>query len=114
MIHYLNLRPEPFSHIANGTKTIELRLYDEKRQMISVGDTLVFKNTNDETQILSCVVKKLHVFSNFEELYRALPLDKCGYLPEELENASAKDMEEYYSAEKQSRYGVIGIEIEMT
>lgn len=111
MIHFLNLRPSPFSLIANGTKTIELRLLDEKRKLISVGDTLVFQNTDDPSSTLSCEVKKLHIFANFEELYASLPLDKCGYLPHEIDSATPKDMEIYYSAEKQSQYGVIGIEI---
>ena len=113
MIHYFNLRERPFLMIAKGMKNIELRLLDEKRKLISVGDTLIFKNTNDKTATLTCIVKKLHIFANFEELYRALPLNKCGYLPEELETASAKDMEDYYSVEKQMKYGVVGIELEL-
>lgn len=112
MTHYMNLHPSPFSMIANGLKTIELRLWDEKRQTISVGDTLVFTNTQDASS-LSCTVKQLHRFDSFETLYRTLPLDKCGYLPHEITTASAKDMELYYSKEKQSRYGVVGIEIEL-
>ncbi len=112
MTHYMNLHPHPFSMIASGVKTIELRLLDDKRKQICVGDTLVFKNT-DEADTLSCTVKKLHVFADFEQLYRSLPLDKCGYLPHEIETASAKDMEAYYSPEKQKNYGVVGIEIEL-
>ena len=42
------------------------------------------------------------------------PLDKCGYLPHELATASAKDMEAYYSPEKQRCYGVVGIELALT
>ncbi len=110
MTHYMNLHPQPFSMIASGAKTIELRLLDDKRAQISVGDTLVFKNTQN-ADTLSCTVKKLHVFADFEQLYTSLPLDKCGYLPHELETASAKDMQAYYSPEKQKQYGVVGIEI---
>lgn len=112
MTHYMNLHPQPFSMIACGAKTIELRLLDDKRKQICVGDTLVFKHTKDDST-LTCTVKKLHVFANFEQLYRSLPLDKCGYFPHELETASAKDMEAYYSPEKQRCYGVVGIEIEL-
>ena len=113
MIHFMKLNPRPFSLIQSGMKTIELRLLDKKRKAISVGDTLVFSNTQDESVTLSCTVKKLHVFKNFEDLYQALPLEKCGYLPQELSTASAKDMEEYYSLDEQSRYGVVGIEIQL-
>ncbi len=114
MTHHLNLRPQPFSMIANGIKTIELRLLDEKRSLISVGDTLIFANTDDPACTIQCKVKALHTFKNFTELYRSLPLDRCGYLPHELATAAPEDMEAYYSAEKQKQYGVVGIELELT
>lgn len=113
MVHYMNLNPQPFSLIANGTKTIELRLLDEKRKLIEVGDTLIFTNTADASCTLRCKVKALHRFANFAELYRSLPLDKCGYLPHELATAAPEDMALYYSAEKQKQYGVVGIELEL-
>ncbi len=114
MTHHLNLRPQPFSMIANGTKTIELRLLDEKRRRLCVGDILIFTNTDDASLTLHCKVKALHCFANFAELYRSLPLDKCGYLPDELATAAPEDMQLYYSAEKQKQYGVVGIELELT
>ena len=112
MTHYMKLHPQPFAMIASGAKTIELRLLDEKRKLICVGDTLVFKNTQS-TDTLTCTVKKLHVFADFEQLYASLPLDICGYLPDEIEAASAKDMQAYYSPEEQKQYGVVGIEIDL-
>ena len=111
MIHRMNLNPQPFSMIAEGRKTIELRLWDEKRRQISVGDFLIFTNTADSALTLQCKVKKLHLFPDFAELYRALPLAQCGYLPEELATATSEDMDAYYSKEQQQKYGVVGIEI---
>lgn len=111
MTHYMNLNPQPFSMIAQGKKTIELRLLDEKRKAVSVGDTLIFTNTENTEEQLVCLVKNLYMFDSFEKLYGVLPLDKCGYLPEEIPSASYKDMEAYYPAEKQKQYGVVGIEV---
>ena len=111
MTHTLNLHPQPFTMIADGHKTIELRLWDEKRSQIRVGDTLVFVHTEDGSKTLTATVTALHHFPDFAALYAALPLEKCGYLPEEVSTASPADMNEYYSAEKQARYGVVGIEI---
>ena len=113
MTHNMNLHAQPFSMIAEGRKTIELRLLDEKRKRIAVGDTLVFTNTGDPAATLRCKVKKLHVFDSFEQLYRELPLEKCGYLPEELADARAEDMTAYYSEEEQQKFGVVGIELEL-
>ena len=114
MTHTLNLQPSPFELIECGRKTIELRLYDEKRQMIRVGDTLVFVHTEDPSRTLTATVTALHRFDSFSALYAALPLERCGYLPEELADASPEDMNVYYSSERQAQYGVVGIELKLT
>ena len=42
MTHEMKLQPEYYNFILNGTKRIEIRLYDEKRQSIKLGDTIKF------------------------------------------------------------------------
>ena len=111
MTHTLNLNPSPFELIKGGRKTLELRLYDEKRSQIKGGDTLVFVHTEDASLTLTARVTALHLFPDFAALYAALPLEKCGYAPEEIATASPTDMDVYYSAERQAQYGVVGIEI---
>ena len=108
--HTMRLQSEPFEKIKSGGKTIELRLYDEKRRQIAVGDIICFANTVDGEQLRTCVTA-LHRFDSFAQLYDALPLSACGYAAGEA--ASPKDMERYYSQQEQSRYGVLGIEIEL-
>ena len=110
VVHQMNLNPAPFEMIKSGKKTIELRLFDEKRQRIAPGDTVVFINTTTGETMTRTVVK-LHCFANFEELYRALPLLQCGYTEEDVHTASPSDMEQYYSAEQQNEHGVVGIEL---
>ena len=112
-LHKMNLNDRPFEMIQSGQKTIELRLYDEKRREIAAGDIIEFTNTSDETQKLKARVKALHIFKDFAELYAALPLDKCGYSEAELAAASPDDMLEYYPKEKQARCGAVGIELEI-
>lgn len=110
MNHYMNLYNEPFEMIKNGEKTIELRLFDEKRKKISVGDNIIFENNNTK-ETLTVKVINLYIFDSFKELYDSLPVYKCGYRIGETANSS--DMDIYYSKEKQSKYGVVGIEIEL-
>ena len=45
MTHRMNLYNDSFNMIKNGYKTIEMRLNDEKRQTIKIGDTIEFINT---------------------------------------------------------------------
>ena len=112
MTHYMNLCSEPFNSIKNNEKIYELRLLDSKRQKLKVGDTITFTNL-DNKEALSVKVVGLHKFSSFEELYNNLPLDKCGYNKSNISKANPKDMEKYYPKEKQSQYGVVGIEISL-
>ena len=41
----MKLQPKYFEYILNGTKRIEIRLNDEKRQLIKLRDTLKFLKT---------------------------------------------------------------------
>jgi len=107
----MKLHRQPFEMIAAGKKTIELRLWDEKRRRICVGDQICFTCSDDASLSFTRTVIALHRFPSFAALYQTLPLDKCGYLPEELATASPADMDLYYSAEKQAQYGVVGIEL---
>lgn len=110
MIHYMNLVPSAFKKIAEGSKTIELRLNDEKRQRIKAQDTIIFNNISTK-DIITAQVARLHKFSDFEELYKALPLEKCGYSKTELDTAHYTDMEQYYTKEQIKKYGALGIEL---
>lgn len=109
-MHRMKLQPDPFEKIKMGQKTIELRLYDEKRRKINVGDIISFTNTVTGEEI-SARVAALHRFASFAELYGSLPLLKCGYTAENVEAASPADMDLYYPPEKQREYGVLGIEL---
>ena len=110
MIYYMNLVPTAFVKIADGNKTIELRLNDEKRQRINVEDTVVF-NCSSTKDIITAQISGLHKFSDFKELYNALPLEKCGYTVAELDTAHYTDMEQYYTKEQIKKYGALGIEL---
>lgn len=114
MTHSMHLHSRPFELIASGIKTIELRLCDEKRKLIKIGDQIIFTNSENQNQQIYAIVRNIYCFSSFEELYQKLPLDKCGYLPDELSTASPRDMEMYYSTEEQKKHGVLGIELELT
>lgn len=108
--HQMKLHAAPFAMIKSGEKTVELRLYDEKRQQIREGDLIVFTCTATGEK-LTAKVQKLHRFASFEELYQNLPLLKCGYTAADVDSAHPDDMQAYYSKEDQQKYGVVGIEL---
>lgn len=109
MKHTMRLHSAPFQLIQSGKKTIELRLYDEKRKKIRTGDLIEFVQADDPSRQLTAQVTGLHVFPSFEALYRALPLLSCGYTSQDIGAASPSDMDVWYSKEEQRKYGVVGI-----
>lgn len=112
MLHRMKLNPELFEAVETGFKTIELRLFDPKRQLVKIGDDIEFSLVGDESRKLVKKVKAVHKFKNFDMLYKNLQLLKCGYTPFTLLKASPDDMLEYYSLENQEKYGAVGIELE--
>lgn len=108
MKHEMKLNNGPFMNIKNGTKTIELRLNDEKRQLLKIKDLIEFTNRETLEQLL-VEIENLYHYPSFEELYKHFDKVAMGY--KEDEEADPKDMEEYYSKEEQEKYGVLGIEI---
>ena len=111
--HYMRLRRDPFEAILCGRKSVEVRLYDEKRRKIRPGDEIEFTEEEGERRVLLVKVTGIRVFPGFKELYESFPPEKLGYLPEAAQSAKYTDMEEYYSKEEQEKYGAVGIMIEM-
>lgn len=108
MKYNMNLNNRPFKSIKEGTKTIELRLNDEKRSLLKVGDEIEFTN-RDTNEKLSVDIINLHKYPSFKELYKHFDKVEMGYNKDDI--AEPKDMEAYYSKEEQDKYGVLGIEI---
>ncbi|HYG83262.1 MAG TPA: ASCH domain-containing protein [Verrucomicrobiae bacterium] len=108
--HHLRLATEPFTAILRGDKTIESRLYDEKRQIIQLGDTIIFTHRAHPEQTIAVRVVGLLRYQTFYDLFRHNPPGKFGGMsPAQLE----KQIDEFYSLEEQHRYGVVGIEFEL-
>ena len=112
-LHRMRLDADAFAKIDAGEKTVELRLYDEKRRRVQAGDVIRFESTADDTDVLYARVEGMRFFATFDELYSALPLTKCGYTEKEAATASPRDMDRYYSREEQRKWGVVGIELSL-
>ena len=110
MKHNMKLKNGPFKAIESGVKTIEMRLYDEKRRLLNTGDEIEFLNL-ETGNVINTKVVGLHIYRNFEELYQHFNKEKLGYKKAEV--AKPEDMEQYYSREDILKYGVVGIEIEL-
>ena len=107
MLHHMKLNPGPFEKITNGSKVIEIRLNDEKRRLLKIGDAIEFQLMNDETKKILTKIKDLSIFPSFKETFSAFPPHEYG--------SSSQDeyvkMYEIYSPEEEKRFGVLAIRI---
>ncbi len=108
MKHEMNLQPKYFDFMKNGTKRIELRLYDEKRSKIQLGDIIEFSKS--ETDKLNTEVIGLLRYKNFTDLFEDFDISilaDASMTKQELLDV----LSEFYTPEKQAKYGVIGIRL---
>lgn len=110
MVHQLKLQERFFNYMKNGTKKIELRLYDEKRKAINLGDEIEFlklPDLNDKLRVKVCGLLRYNSFSDlFKDFDISILADKS-MSKEELLNV----LQEFYTQEEQEKYGVLGIRI---
>ena len=105
MLHKMKLKESPFERIKNGTKTIEFRLYDEKRRKVKIGDEIEFSKLPDLQEKLLVEVLDIYRAETFKDLFEKIYTDK-----DEIERKT-KSMYQFYSKEQEKEYGVVGIKI---
>lgn len=109
--HTMGLNPNALELIKSGMKTIEMRLNDDKRQKILIGDYIVFVSTEDESKTLKTKVIELYKYKSFYDLYKNFSKIELGYNKNDI--ANHLDMEIYYNKEDIEKYGVLGIQIDI-
>jgi ASC-1-like (ASCH) protein len=92
----MRLHPEPYHAI----KKVECRLNDEKRQLLKVGDEIVFELRPDSVESIEKTIVALHTFTNFEEMFEQFPEERIN------------DVYQYYSLEEERKFGVVAIELQ--
>ena len=106
----MNLQPKYFDFIKDGTKRIELRLYDEKRQSSQLGDIIEFAKSEDEK--FKAEVVGLLRYNSFADLFEDFDISilaDSSMTKQEL----LEVLGEFYTEEKQAEFGVIGIRIKL-
>lgn len=107
----MKLQPRPFEAIKSGAKDIELRLNDEKRRQLNVGDTISFSKLPDQTETIVAEVVGLLHYPTFAALVEDFAPQRMGGT----DKASiVEGMAEYYSIEEQAELGVVGIRLKLT
>jgi ASC-1-like (ASCH) protein len=108
MLHRMKLRAKPFEQMQSGEKQYEIRLNDEKRQKLQIGDEIEFSKLPELDEKMVVRVVGLERFNNFEDVFAALQYHYPDWMPQEWVDA----MREYYAPDEEEEYGVLAIKIE--
>lgn len=107
--HCSGLKELYFNMVKSGEKIYELRVHDEKRQNINVGDDYVFGLEPERNQMVRKKIKNKLLFKNFSEASDKLDFKKVGF-------SSREEMKIVYNAiyskEEQEKFGVVAFELE--
>lgn len=107
----MHLDQSGWDRMATGEKDIELRLYDEKRQVIWLGDTIYFENSQDSSRILVTEVIGLLHYPSFKDLLQDISLDHF-HSAQTIEEMIQR-LRKYYSEQQETKNGVLGIKIKV-
>lgn len=113
MVYEMKLNGEPFKMIRSGRKTVELRLFDEKRRKLNPGDHIIFTNLSAGNERIAAKIKALYRYGSFRELLSEIPPVICGNDPGTSAEEAASGMRAFYSKEQEELYGVLGIKLEV-
>ena len=107
--HRMSLKTEPFLQIRDGEKRVELRLLDEKRKKLRVGDKIIFTHTENEEENVSARIIGLHSYRIFNDILWDFPNRVLG-IAEDVENLD-EFMSSYYAKEDVRANGALAIRL---
>ena len=109
-MHTMKVQTKYYRLLKSGIKTVELRLWDEKRQLIKVGDEITFSDLSNPKDTFVAEVLALHRADSFDELCNIIQPTQAGFTTkEELIDC----LQEFYTPDAQKKYGVVGIEVKI-
>lgn len=106
----MKLNDVSFDLVSRGVKTLEIRLFDEKRQRLKLGDHLAFTNNGRKAVVK---VTGLSRFATFTDLLQNLGGVTSGWLASDSLEKMVSDLRLIYSLEEEKRYGVVGIHLQL-
>ena len=110
MIHQMGLYQEYFQSIKEGKKKIEVRLNDEKRRKIKVGDTIEFTRVPEQDETIHVKVTDLQIYESLQAMYEDIPFrefDCEGWTMQEMIDGTY----EIYTPEQEKEWGALAIAI---
>lgn len=109
----MKLLAVPFEKMKSGIKTVEIRLYDEKRQELQVGDIIEFSKLLNLDEKITVEVVNLLRYASFRDLVHDYGMEYYGYPKDYPPEDFITSIYTIYSKEEEEKYGVLGIQVKV-
>lgn len=106
----MGLYEEPFQSMKSGRKTVEIRLYDEKRRKLNVGDTITFTKVPRKDETLKVKVLRLRMYPTFKEMYESIPASDMDAVGDSVMEMVERTYQ-IYSPEQEKEWGTLAITV---
>ena len=110
--HLMMLYEDAFEKMKRGTKTIEIRLSNEKRKKVAVGDLITFRKSPKGQESLTVIVRDLYPRESFRQLFTDFNREELGFSYDKMEDA-LEEMGHIYSRARERKEGVLGIRVQV-
>ena len=112
MEHNMGLYESPFNSIKSGRKKVEVRLNDEKRRELRIGDTIKFTKVPESNESLTVKIVQLREFPSFTEMYRSIPASELNAVGGSIDEMVERTYR-IYTPEKENEWGTVAITIKL-
>ena len=104
----IHLDEDIFEVVKNETKTVEVRVNDEKRRKLQVGDKITFLKRPDDIEKIDAVIERLSYYDNFKSLVDNYNIEEI-YIKGYTKEYFFFFLKRFYSDEEVEKYGVVAI-----
>ena len=104
----IHLDNDIFENVKHGTKNVEIRVNDEKRRQLKIGDKITFLKRPDDTESMDAIVEDLKYYKNFKELIDDYTVEEL-YSKEYSKVELLLLLKKFYSDEEIDKYGTVAI-----
>ncbi|MUK88297.1 ASCH domain-containing protein [Ornithinibacillus sp. L9] len=112
MEHNMGLYETPFNSMKSGRKKVEVRLNDEKRRKLRIGDTIRFTKVPESNETLTVEVIELREFPTFQEMYESIPASDFDAVGGSIDEMIARTYR-IYTPEEEKAWGTVAIKIKL-
>lgn len=109
MKYKMGLQEKYFKMMQEENKKIEIRLCDQKRKELKVGDIIEFSKEPERIEKIDTIITEIKKYYDFEQALENLPIN---LITTEEKSNYLKDLDQFYPKKLQEEYGVLAIKVE--